>query len=65
VPHSHDLGYGIGVSPDGALIYVPVAGYDMITVLDANLLVAHQPPLITNIGTVPGPGQITVSPVAH
>ena len=51
------------VSPDGALIYVPMTDYDMIVVLDANALVAAQDPLITEIGTPRGPFEVAVSPV--
>ncbi len=51
------------VSPDGALIYVPMTDYDMIMALDANVLVAGQDPLITEIGTPRGPFEVAVSPV--
>ena len=64
VGHPQNLGQYIGVSPDGALIYVPIAGYDMLAVLDANKLVHGQSPLITNIGAFRSPYQVTVSPVA-
>jgi hypothetical protein len=53
------------VSPDGALVYVPMTDYDLIMVLDANLLVAGQDPLITEIGTPRGPFEIAVSPVTE
>ena len=55
----------LAVSPDGALIYVALTDSDMITMLDANLLVGHQPPLITNIGAFRAPYQVSVSPVVH
>jgi DNA-binding beta-propeller fold protein YncE len=64
VGHPQNLGYYIGVSPDGALIYVPIAGYDMISVLDANKLINGHSPLITNIGAFRSPYQVTVSPAA-
>jgi hypothetical protein len=64
VGHPQNLGYYIGVSPDGALIYVPIQGYDMLAVLDANKLVHGHSPLITNIGAFRGPVQVTVSPAA-
>jgi DNA-binding beta-propeller fold protein YncE len=62
VGHPQNLGEGIGVSPDGALIYIPIAGYDMLAVLDANKLVHGHSPLITNIGAFRSPYQVTVSP---
>jgi hypothetical protein len=55
----------IAVSPDGLLIYVPLPDYDSIAVLDANLLVSGQDPLITNIGAFRAPVQLTVSPVSQ
>lgn len=55
--------YGyIDVSPDGKLIYLPVTGYDMISVLDADKLVRGHSSLITNIGAFRSPFQVTVSP---
>lgn len=51
----------IGVSPDGALIYVPTA--DALAVLDANKLASGQNSLITNIGAFRAPRQAAVSPV--
>jgi hypothetical protein len=62
VGHPQNIGNYLGVSPDGALIYVPIAGYDMLAVLDANKLVNGHSPLITNIGAFRSPGQVTVSP---
>lgn len=53
----------LAVSPDGALIYLPIGNPDMIAVLDANLLASNQPPLITNIATGILPYQIAVSPL--
>ena len=50
------------VSPDGALIYLPVVNPDMIAVFDANLLVENQPPFITNIATGIYPYTVAVSP---
>lgn len=64
VGHPQNLGQYIGVSPDGALIYVPIMGYDMLAVLDANKLVHGQSPLITNIGAFRSPIQVAVSPAA-
>lgn len=64
VGHPQNLGGWIGVSPDGALIYVPIMGYDMISVLDANKLVHGHSPLITNIGAFRSPIQVAVSPAA-
>ena len=55
--------YNLAVSPDGALIYLPINNPDMITVLDANLLAGGQPPLITNIATGIWPYQVAVSPI--
>ena len=45
-------------------IYVPIMGYDMLAVLDANKLVHGHSPLITNIGAFRGPIQVAVSPAA-
>ena len=54
---------GLTVSPDGALIYLPISNPDMITVLDANQLINGQAPLITNIATGVFPYQVAVSPL--
>ncbi len=64
VGNPQNLGGYIGVSPDGALIYVPIIGYDMLAVLDASKLVHGHSPLITNIGAFRSPYQVTVSPAA-
>ena len=55
----------IDVSPDGELLFLPIGGYDMLAVLDANKLFAGQAPFITNIGTFRTPLQPMVSPVSH
>ena len=58
--------YGVpylAASPDGAYLYIPIGGDDMITVLDANLLASGQPPLVTNIGTGRSPVAVDVNPV--
>jgi hypothetical protein len=55
--------YSLAVSPDGALVYLPIENPDMITVLDANLLAGGQSPLITNIATGIWPYQVAVSPI--
>jgi hypothetical protein len=60
--------YGVpylAASPDGAYLYVPIGGDDMITVLDANLLANGQPPLVTNIGTGRSPVAVDVNPVKN
>ena len=55
----------IAVSPDGALLYMPFGGDDLISVFDANLLASGQPPLITNLASFHGASYMAVSPVAH
>ena len=65
VGEAQNLGQYLGVSPDGALIYVPNTGYDMIAVLDTNRLISGRPPLITNIGGFRGPFQVVVSPTRY
>ncbi len=55
--------YAMAVSPDGALIYLPINNPDMITVLDANLLAGGEPPLVTTIATGIWPNQVAVSPI--
>jgi len=65
VGDAQNLGTYLGVSPDGALIYVPNMGYDMIAVLDTNNLISGRPPLITDIGAFRGPFQTSVSPTPY
>jgi IPT/TIG domain len=56
--------YLFTVSPDGALIYLPIYNPDMVMVFDANLLAGGQPPFITNIATGIFPYQVAVSPIS-
>jgi hypothetical protein len=62
---SFGAGPYLAVSPDGALIYVPAVGDDMISVFDANKLANRQPPLITNLASFHAPNVMAVSPVTH
>ena len=55
----------IAVSPDGALIYLPASGDDMVSVFDANKLVSGQPPLLTNLASFRSPNVVAVSPASH
>ncbi len=55
----------LAVSPDGNLIYIPIGNCDFIAVLDANVIVNGQDPLITNIGAFVDPYQMTVSPMTQ
>ena len=55
----------LAVSPDGALIYVPLGGENMISVFDANKLANRQPPLITNLANFHAPSVMAVSPITH
>lgn len=55
----------LAVSLDGALIYVPAGGDDMISVFDANKLANRQPPLITNLASFHAPSVMAASPVTH
>lgn len=66
LPTKSPVAYGtLAVSPDGTLIYVPIIDYDLIIVLDANLLIAQKPPLITEIGTLRAPFKVAVDPVVR
>ena len=59
----NNVGFSLAVSPDGALVYVPVTGDDAIAVLDANLLASGQLPLLTMIAAGRNPNQVAVSPM--
>jgi len=54
----------VAVSPDGRLVYVPQNGEDAVAALDANLLGANQPALITKLATGRTPNAAAVSPVS-
>lgn len=55
---------GIAVSADGKLVYVPQNGEDALAVLDADVLGANKPALITKLATGRVPNTVAVSPVA-
>jgi DNA-binding beta-propeller fold protein YncE len=54
---------GIAVSADGKLVYVPQNGEDALAVLDADLLGANEPALITKLATGRVPHTVAINPV--
>jgi hypothetical protein len=56
------VGQSLAISPDGALLYVPVTESDAIAVLDAHALATSQPPLVTYLASGLAPSQVAVNP---
>ena len=56
------VGQSLAISPDGALLYVPITESDAIAVLDAEALALSHPPLVTYLASGLAPSHVAVNP---